>query len=78
MQDHPSATRREPSALEGWTDKVLYCDTNGSRAFLRILSAEMQGVCPCWAPFNLTGVTRFEGHTIEGHTQQTEMWTSTI
>ena len=50
LEDHPLAVRREPSALEGWTLEVLYCDPKDSRAFLRILSAEGQGVHPLyWA-----------------------------
>ena len=36
--------RREQSALEGWILEVLYCDQNGSRAFLRILSTDGRGV----------------------------------
>ena len=43
------AARREPSALEGWILEVLYCNPQGSRAFLRILSTEGRGIRLCWA-----------------------------
>jgi len=48
LKDLQTDARREPSALEGWILQVLYCDPNGSRAFLRILSAEGRGVRLCW------------------------------
>jgi len=32
FEDHPLASRREPSALEGWILEVLYCCLKGSRA----------------------------------------------
>ena len=35
--------------MEGWILQVLYCDPNGSRAFLRILSTEGRGVRIWWA-----------------------------
>jgi len=47
-EDDPLDVPREPSALEGWTLEVLYCDPKGSRAFLRILSTEGRGVRLCW------------------------------
>jgi len=50
IDDHPLDARREPSALEGWTLEVLYCDPKGGRAVLRIFSTEGRGVRLCWAP----------------------------
>ena len=44
----PLDARREPFALEGWIRKILYCDQNGKRAFLRILSTERRGIRLCW------------------------------
>ena len=49
IEDHPLDIRREPSTLKGWTLEVLHCDSKRSRAFLRILSAEGQGVRLRWA-----------------------------
>ena len=48
VEDRPLAARREPSALEGWILKILYCDPKGSRGFLEILSMEGRGVRLCW------------------------------
>ena len=55
IEDHPSAVRREPYALAGWIQEILYCDPKGSRAFLRILSTEGRGVRLCWAKSKPTG-----------------------
>jgi hypothetical protein len=44
FDDHPLAAHSEPSKLEGWIPQILYCDSEGSRAFLRILSTEGRGV----------------------------------
>jgi len=59
IEDHPLATRYEPSALEGWILEILYCDPKGSRAFLRILSTEGRGVYLSGntTPCRMTGVT---------------------
>jgi len=57
FEDHPLDACREPSALEGWTLEVLYCDPKGSRAFLRIHSTEGRGVRLCWELSNPKGPT---------------------
>ena len=43
-EDHPSAARRELSALEGWILEVFYCEPKGRRAFWRILPKEGRGL----------------------------------
>ena len=43
----PLATRREPSALEGWILEVFCSDPKDRRAFLQILSTEGRGVRLC-------------------------------
>ena len=40
LGDHPLATRREPSVLEGWILEIFYCKPKESKAFMRTFFME--------------------------------------